>query len=174
MINIPPPVFFSTFHSALNCERVLFIIIMISSVISVCVLASVASLVHAALPSLRTLERQVKEVDRSSFAFPRCVCTIHTLENGTSPGVKLMSLAYRRYASCNLDQDCKKRTADCPDFCRDMGLKFMGKNALLSTVLNETSVSIGSEMCKLKNYPKIKFKSEKSKNKYRRKSLLHL
>ncbi|GAU90202.1 hypothetical protein RvY_02653 [Ramazzottius varieornatus] len=126
---------------------------MLSSVIPVCVLATVASLAHGAIPSLRTLERSVKELDRSGFAFPRCVCTIHTLENGTSPGVKLMSLAYRRYASCNLDQDCKKRTADCPDFCREMGLKFMGKNAQLSTVLNETSVSIGSEMCRRYNQP---------------------
>lgn len=141
--------FIPSFSTCLNhISKVRIFGTMLSSVISVCVLATVVSLAHGALPSLRTLERSVKELDRSGFAFPRCVCTIHTLENGTSPGVKLMSLAYRRYASCNLDQDCKKRTADCPDFCREMGLKFMGKNAQLSTVLNETSVSIGSEMCK--------------------------
>ena len=101
----------------------------------------------AALPSLRSLERQVKDLDRASFAFPRCVCTIHTLENVSTAGVKLMSLAYRRYPSCNVEQDCKKKTADCPDFCREMGYKFLGKNASLATVFNDTSISIGSEMC---------------------------
>lgn len=100
-----------------------------------------------ALPSLRSLERQAKNLDHASFAFPRCVCTIHTLENASSAGVKLMSLAYRRYPSCNVEQDCKKKTADCPDFCRDMGYKFLGKNSSLGTVFNDTSISIGSEMC---------------------------
>ncbi|XP_055356028.1 uncharacterized protein LOC129601279 [Paramacrobiotus metropolitanus] len=103
--------------------------------------------------SLRSLERQVKRLDAGSVVFPRCVCTLHTLENVSTAGVKLMSLAYRRYPSCNVDTDCKKKTADCPDFCRDMGYKFLGKNSSLASVLNDTNISIGSEMCRRFNQP---------------------
>jgi len=126
---------------------------MFSSLVFCLACVSLWQTASTALPSLRSLERQAKTLDSASFAFPRCVCTIHTLENGSSAGVKLMSLAYRRYPSCNVEQDCKKRTADCPDFCREMGYKFIGKNSSLATVFNDTSISIGSEMCRRYNQP---------------------